>query len=108
MGLLLGLALALAAFPAGRVLVRGSNKEYSVLGNLCKKADGDNPRSILGFASSDRTLFRKGSKSRSVHWLPTARKAVSGHQLCRGSSDSDAALGCKRPPPAASAQKAGS
>ena len=32
-----------------------SNKEYSVFGNLCKQADGDNPRSILGFASSNRT-----------------------------------------------------
>ena len=32
-----------------------SNKEYSVFGNMCKTTDGDNPRSILGFASSDRT-----------------------------------------------------
>ena len=35
------------------------NERYSVFGNLCKKPDGDNPRSILGFASfasSDRTF----------------------------------------------------
>ena len=41
-----------------------SNKEYSVFGNLGKKADGDNPRSILGFASSDQTCQNNGCQTK--------------------------------------------